>query len=91
MKLGLLIRRNKLMQWLVDDAGLTENAVDVMISNGTIPREYHPHPRAKKASSKKASKQRPKPAEKQQPVLIDGRAWYRPKVIAQRLKIDLPQ
>lgn len=84
MKLPILIRRAKLMEWLVDGAGLTESVVRVMIENGTIPREHFKHPRrVKKAGSKKASKQRP--------TEIDGHAWYRPKAIAQALNIDLPQ
>ncbi len=86
-RLGTLVRYGQLCEWLCA-AGLTRSAIDVLISDGTIPREHFEHAR-RKAGSKKASKQRPKPAEK--PVLIKGRAWYRPKTIAAKLNIDLPQ
>jgi hypothetical protein len=55
-RLGILIRYAQLCEWLTG-AGLTQSAIDALISTGTIPREYYEHAR-RTAGSKKASKQR---------------------------------
>jgi len=81
-----LVRRAGLYDWLTR-VGFTIQDVNALIDAGTIPKTHYPRKRRKKKAAPKAAKQRPKPGET--PVLVNGRAWYNTRTIAQILKISL--